>query len=289
MLDQQVAAGFAELAATKRVRRWEAAGKRLPIDFMGTGFGGRAHRVKSSGHDLFRLFTTLRQVMDGRFEGVRWESGERITVQESGRFAEVDGAVDAAMRIMRHLAADFLTPMSLPIPGMSWLYNSHDEATKDFALHAYAGLGTGHGWNLRSATVVPGLTAIVTEVIIRTHIAAETYGSSSADEVQLRRKRTELLLAAHTLVGALGTGKAVAQLLAVRNDRGAFHPAAIRHIQVPSLLRASKLALDVVDQARQTGRYEARNWDELVVATALGQDLELSAQLECLAAQALAL
>ena len=282
-IDQQITDGFKGLSESKRVRRWEAAGKRLPIDFMGTGFGGRAHRVKSSGHDLFRLFITLQQVIDGQFEGARWEFGQRISVRKSGQFADVDGVADAAMRIMQHLAADFLTPMSLPVPGMSWLYNSHDEAVKDFALHAYSGLRPGHGWNLRNATIIPGLTAILTEVIIRTHTATEIYRSDSASDQtspRLERKRTELLLAAHSLVGAISTGKAVAQLLAVKNERGAFHPAAIRHVQVPSLLRAGKLAIDVVDQARRASGYEAQTWDELIINTTFVQNLDLSARLE---------
>ncbi|WP_216917030.1 hypothetical protein [Nocardia noduli] len=285
-IDQQITDSFKGLAESKRVRRWEAAGKRLPIDFMGKGFGGRAHRVKSSGHDLFRLFTTLQQVADGQFEGARWEFGQRIPVQKSGQFADVDGVVDAAMRIMQHLAADFLTPMSLPVPGMSWLYNSHNEAVKDFALHAYSGLHPGHGWNLRNATIVPGLTAILTEVIIRTHTATETYrfdNSSDQTSPPLEQKRTELLLAAHTLVGAISTGKAVAQLLAVKNERGAFHPAAIRHVQFPSLLRAGKLAIDVVDQASRASVYEVHTWDELDIDPYSVQHLDLSSQLESLA------
>lgn len=281
-IDQQITDGFKGLAESKRVRRWESGGKRLPIDFMGKGFGGRAHRVKSSGHDLLRLFTTLRQVMDSQFEGARWESGQRIPVQESGQFADVEGVVDAAMRIMQHLAADSShhepadtrNVMALQQPQRS---NQRLRTPRLLRPTPRTRLGspqrhprprTDHNPDRRD---------------IRTHTATETYRSDSAPDQtrpQLERKRTELLLAAHALVGAISTRKAVAQLLAVKNERGAFHPAAIRHVQVPSLLRAGQLAIDVVDQARRASGYEARTWDELVIDTTFAQNLDLSAQLE---------
>jgi hypothetical protein len=68
------------LNKTRLMQAFEKAGKQLPIDYMGPGFGGHAHRVKSAGHDLARPFTALRQIMDGQFEGIRWSFGQRESV-----------------------------------------------------------------------------------------------------------------------------------------------------------------------------------------------------------------
>ncbi|MBF6209789.1 hypothetical protein IU433_04485 [Nocardia puris] len=282
-IDGGVRTGFGKLEATDRVSRWKKAGERLPIDFMGAGFGGRTHRIKSGGHDLLRVFSSLRSIVDGEFHGKRRESGRKVDFSEGGRFDEVDGWADAAGRLMRHLAADFLTPMSLPVPGTSWLYDSDDERVEQFALHAYSGLRAGEGWNLRSATVGPGFTALLTEVIVRTHVAAEAYehtGALSAPTRAQRRKRTELLLAAHTLVGAVSLGKTAARLVAMPGAHGRPHPAAIRHLQLPTLIRAGHLAVGVVRDARSTDRYSARTWDELVVGSARVWQLDLPAVLE---------
>lgn len=82
-----------------------------------------------------------------------------------------------------------------------------------------------------------------------------------------------MLLAAHALVGALSTGKAVAQLFAIQHDKGKFHPAAIRHVQFPSLLRAGVIAAGLLDDAIRADRYEASTWDDLVVTTEVARQL----------------
>ncbi|MFH5229905.1 hypothetical protein [Antrihabitans spumae] len=280
--DRAVRTQFDALSKSDRVRKWEKSGKRLPIDFMGKGFGGRAHRMKSGGHDILRLVSTLRQIVDGEFRGVRWEFGERIPVVEVGQFADVDDWMDAAIALMQHLVADFLTPMSLPVPGMSWLYESDNENIKDFALHAYSGLRQGEGWNLRQATVGPGLTSVITELIIRTHVHADAYQRTGtavlSDHDQ--RKHTELRLAAHSLVGAASLGKAAAAALSIRSERGVLHPAALRHIQVPALILSGKLAVTIVTDARAAQRLSAPSWDDLLIGTAQVWQLDLPASLE---------
>lgn len=45
------------------------------------------------------------------------------------------------------------TPMSLPVPGFSLLYESNSQAINKFARHAYAGIRPGEGPNLRSTSV----------------------------------------------------------------------------------------------------------------------------------------
>ena len=280
--DGAVASQLNKLSKTKRVRKWEAAGKRLPIDYMGQGFGGRAHRVKSAGHDLARPIEALRQIMDSEFRGVLWSHGERENFAKSTGFRQVNNVAEAAAALMQHLAADVLTTMSLPIPGMSLLHDFGSESMKQFAEHAYSGLRAGKGWNIRSATVVPGFSSFVTELIIRTHSHVAAYRTTGSAELspEMIRKRTELLLAAHTLVGAASIGKAAASLLLIKRERNVFHPAAIRHIQIPALLQAGRLAIEVVDNTCSADEFEATSWDDLVLDVAMPWQLDLAAKLE---------
>lgn len=271
-IDKAVRERLSAIAKTRVVRLWEKAGKRLPIDYMGDGFGGRAHRIKSAGHDLARPFQALRQIMNGEFEGVRWSFGQQSTIKVSGRFDVVDSFEGALLRWIMHLGADVLTPMSLPIPGMSLLYELDNETISKLARHAYSGLRAGEGLNLRSATVAPGMTALTTEVVVRTHIHLTAMRETGNFELtrQQERKRTELRLAAHSLVGAVSIGKATAQGLITK------HPAAIRHIQVPTLVLAGKTALQAVADASAAHRASAPTWDQLLLDVAQPWQLDLA-------------
>lgn len=269
------------------IKAAEAGGKRLPIDHMGPGFGGRAHRIKSAGHDLARPIEAIRQVMDGEFRGVRWQDGVAIEVTESGRFCERLTLPQAMLRLGQHLLADVVTEMSLPIPGMSFLYeSSNGQALRDFALHSYSGLGRGTGWNLRSGLLTPSMTVLVTEVLMRTYVHAESLRTtgSAVLSAQEERKRTELLLAAHSLVSAISLGKLAAAVAAhaLAGDRlRAVHPSQIRHANIPAMLRAGTLAGTVVTDAyRQSQIPGARSWDELVIATAQPWQLDLVERIE---------
>ncbi|MGC5248840.1 hypothetical protein ACPXB3_18165 [Gordonia sp. DT219] len=279
-IDSAIRDRLKSLTDSSLVGRWEKAGKRLPIDHMGPGFGGRAHRVKSAGHDMARPIEAIRQVMDGEFRGIRWVDGVAVPISVGGFSGNLSPA-EAALRLGQHLLADVVTPMSLPIPGMSLLYESGDKALSEFALHAYSGMSQGTGWNVRSGIVTPSMVVIVTEVLIRTYVHADAYtktGSATLDWPQQRR-RTELLLAAHGLVSAISLGKVTAQIAAhgvEGNYLRALHPSHIRHANIPALLRTGTLAATVVGDAYRASRIpSARSWDELVVATAQPWQLDI--------------
>lgn len=275
-IDRAVRSRLIALTKTNVLRRFEKAGKRLPIDYMGEGFGGRAHRVKSAGHDLARPFEALRQIMDGEFRGVRWSVGQRSKVSASGRFDAVDTFEEALLRWLMHLGADVLTPMSLPIPGSSLLYEMDDEAIGKFALHAYKGLRSGEGLNVRSATVAPGMTTLTTELVIRTHVHVEAFRTRGTAVLirQEERKRTELRLAAHSLVGAASIGKATAKGLIAK------HPSSLRHIHLPTLLMAGRTALQVVADAAAARRSSAPEWDQILLDVAEPWQLDLAREIE---------
>ncbi|MBF6439299.1 hypothetical protein [Nocardia cyriacigeorgica] len=266
-VDGVVLTQLQQLGRTKLLRTWDKAGKRLPIDYMGPGFGGKAHRLRSAGHDLFRIFESTQQIMDAEFRGTRWTDGTKQTVRFSGRFrSDLDNFADALIVLLKHLAADMVTPMGLPMPGSSLLYELNDRELRKLIHQAYQGTSTGNGLNLRSGILSAGLPAICTEVIIRLHMHAAAYeltGSTALDQAQ-KSLRAELLLAAHSMVGAASVGKSVARALSLDGDK---KYAAVRHVNVPVLLRTAGLAAVVVRDPKARGNAEATSWDELLSRT----------------------
>ncbi|GCE42950.1 hypothetical protein Rhow_007079 [Rhodococcus wratislaviensis] len=260
-VEGHIAQGLGDMRKTGWMRRWERAGKRLPIDYTGPGFGGRAHRVRSPGHDLGRPFEALRQIRAGEFRGVRWDYGDKRDVTVGGRFREVDSLAEALVLWAQHLAADVVTPMSLPMPGSSWLYELDNRTLRTFAHEVYLGTSAGNGLNIRSGILTPSLSVITTEVILRTHVHARARaatGSARLDEREQAR-RSELLLAAHTLVGAASAGKTLARMIILDDRKGM----ALRHVNIPVLLRMGCLAVEVAGDRRTRTRAVARDWDEL--------------------------
>lgn len=75
----------------------------------------------------------------------------------------------------QHLAADLVTPMSLPMPGSSWLYELDNRALRTFAHEVHLGTSAGNGLNVRSGTLTPSLSVITTEIILRTHVHARAH------------------------------------------------------------------------------------------------------------------
>ncbi|MHA4854222.1 hypothetical protein L1080_032475 [Rhodococcus sp. MSC1_016] len=260
-LDGAFAQGFGATRKTGWMRARERAGERLPIDYTGPGFGGRAHRVRSPGHDLARPFEALRQIRAGEFRGVRWDYGNKHDVTVGGRFREVDSLPEALVLWAQHLAADLVTPMSLPMPGASWLNELDHRALRKFAHEVYLGSSAGNGLNVRSGILTPSLSVITTEVILRTHVHSRAYavtGSARLDEREQAR-RGELLLAAHSLVGLASAGKTLARMIVLDDRKGM----ALRHVNVPVLLRMGCLAVEVAHDRRIRGRAVAQDWDAL--------------------------
>lgn len=260
-IDTSVAKGFGATKSTGWMRGWERAGKRLPIDYTGPGFGGRAHRVRSPGHDLARPFEALRQIRRGEFRGVRWDYGDKHNIAIGGRFREVDSLAEALVLWAQHLAADVVTPMSLPMPGSSWLNELDNRALRTFAHEVYLGTSAGNGLNVRSGILTPSLSVITTEVILRTHVHARAYAATGGARLDEREqvRRNELLLAAHSLVGLASAGKTLGRMIFLEDRKGM----ALRHVNVPVLLRMGCLVVQVVHDRRTRGRAVAQDWDAL--------------------------
>jgi hypothetical protein len=250
-IDAAVRDQLKRLKDTELIRGWERDARRMPIDYTGPHFGGRAHRVRSPGHDIGRPFEALRQIRDGEFRGFYWEDRQRFEKTESYRPVESLG--EALTLWGKHLVADAVTPMSLPLPGWTKLYELPSRQLRIFAHQAYS-----NSVNLRSATLST-LPVLSTEAVIRTHVhgrAMLARGSAVLEPAE-QSLRAELLLAGHSLVGAASLGKTLTLALA------ASPVAAFGHINWPVLMRAAMLSLQVVADARAR-RSTARSWDELL-------------------------
>jgi hypothetical protein len=263
-VDAKVLEGLSWLKKTDVITRWEQDTKNMPIDYMGSKFGGPGHRGLSAGHDVGRFFNALNQVRTGTFEGTYWEYGERF-VREAATtpfgtpYAQVEWPF-ALAQLLKHWVADFVTPMSLPLPGWTLLRDLPDRELRAFGQEAYAGDYRGSGLNLRSGLLTPGLGMVATEVIIRTHTHIGAYRAAGRARLTAANaaKRTEMLLAAHAAAGAVSLSKTAAAAIAGESV------VAVRHLNVPVLLRVGMLALNVRADAAARGVNEAPSWMELL-------------------------
>lgn len=260
-IDASVRERLGQLKECGLVKGFETDAKRLPIDYTGPNFGGPDHRVRSSGHDLGRPLAALRQIREGQFRGVVWEDGVmRPFATAPGRFVPVDALGEALTLWIKHLIADFVTPMSLPLPGWTLLYELPSRDLRKFAHDAYRGSVLGEGLNIRSGVVSPSLLVLSTEAIIRTHVHARALGATGrfALTPAMRRTRNELLLAGHSLVGAISLGKTLFTGLVTEG------PIGLRHLNVPVLLRIGLAAARVREDVRNRARLAPPSWEGLL-------------------------
>lgn len=263
-IDAKMLDGLAWLKRTDLVTRWEQDAKGMPIDYMGSKFGGPGHRGLSAGHDIGRFFNALNQVRTGTFEGTYWEYGERFVRQSTTTpfgtpYPEVEWPL-ALAQLLKHWVADFVTPMSLPLPGWTLLRDLPDRDLRKFAQEAYAGDHRGSGLNLRSGLLTPGLGMVTTEVIIRTHGPVAAYRATGKARLTAARsaKQSEMLLAAHAAAGAVSLSKTAAAAIAGESV------VAVRHLNVPVLMRLGVLALNVRADGAARAAAGAPSWTQLL-------------------------
>lgn len=254
-VDSAVLQGLQWLRQTEVMQGWEKLGKRLPIDYTGRKFGGPDHRQRSPGHDLLRLAEGLRQIRGGYFQGVYWDNGiKRTFITAPGSYLPVDNPVEAMTRLLAHLAADFVTPLSLPLPGWTLLGSLPERHLRVLAAELYRG-----GYNARSGVLSPGLGVVLVEVLLRVHLSMQAYASrgSLVLEPSETAKANELLLVAHSGLAASSASTAAARAL---TGEGAL---ALRHLNAPAFARAGVAAVVVISNRAQVRRLEPTSWFEL--------------------------
>ncbi|MCA9797136.1 MAG: hypothetical protein KC910_35240, partial [Candidatus Eremiobacteraeota bacterium] len=158
------------LKSTDLVRGWELDARGMPIDYTGPKFGGPGHRMRSAGHDMGRPFAALQQIRTGVFEGVYWEDGARHVFNTApGAYEPVSALGPALVLWLKHLLADVVTPMSLPLPGFTHLYELPVRELRVAAHQMYDGKEWGTGYNVRNALVTPTLMVMLVDVVVRVH------------------------------------------------------------------------------------------------------------------------
>lgn len=275
-LDRVIRSGMERLRQTDLFKTWEKAAQGMPIDYTGPNFGGPGHRMRSAGHDIGRPFEALSQIRDGQFRGTYWEDGIRhLLSSPDGAYAAVPGWAAALILWAKHLAADLVTPMSLPVPGWTKLYELDSRNLRKFAHEAYNGNTLGEGLNIRSAGATPLLNVLTSEVIVRsrTHWVQYTDDGTFKLNAARRRKRDEMLLAAQSLVGALCIGHACFS----STFEGSV---ALRHINVPVLAAAGGHAVQVVRAQREHSALAPKSWTELAEFVSFPWELDAAKILE---------
>ena len=239
----------------ERVHKTHPGG--APIDFQGRidgqSFKGRFgyHRGLSSGHDLFRPLESIRQFKDGVFRGFYWKDGIKYpaasAVNENGIPYAPMGWAAAVVAWLSHMACDFFSSASLPIPGTSWLRELPSHDVRRFVQNSlYQG-----GIDLRHVTLQT-IAPMAVEIGNRSYVAIR-YRRSDAPEDALKQKTMELLALSHTLTVAINVGK----IVIMKNPLMLNVPALL------GLLR-SVLGLVILEQRRNSFVYKAsRNVAEL--------------------------
>jgi hypothetical protein len=273
-IDDAVRAKLKLFKNTDLIKRWEDSAKRMSIDYMGPGFGGKLHHVRSAGHDIGRPFEALRQIRRGEFHGFYWEDAIRHEVHKDrylgASYRPVEDLSEALVLWGKHLVADFVGDTNLPLPGWTKLYELDNRYLRQFAHQTY-----GAGVNLRSFALST-LPVMTTEIVIRTHVhgrAMVTRGSAMLQSGE-SALRAELLLAGHSLVGAAALGKAITRSMnAPALPAAARHAKAFRHINWPVLMMIATRSLDVARDARAR-HSTAASWDDLLADLAAPWQLD---------------
>ena len=224
-----------------------------PIDYQGQSFAGKwgSHRGLSPGHDLFRPLEGIRQFEDGVFRGPYWKDGVKHIfesgVNQHGKEYEHMGWAAAVVAWLCHVACDFFSKSSLPIPGTSWLREWSNDETRRFLQNSVYQQGI----NLRHVTLQT-IAPLAVEIGIRSYVAIR-YRPSDAPKDALSQKTLELLALSHTLTVAINVGK----IVIMKNPMMLNVPALL------ALLR-SVLGFVILEQRRNSFVYKAsRNAAEL--------------------------
>lgn len=216
--------------------------QKVSIDYQGAGFGGGHHRVLSSGHDIMRIFSALWQIKNGTFVGLKQVGYDKFewitsTVNSKGNTFDTYDGFSALLIYIKHMISDFITPESLPPPGISYLIEMPDHEIRKFAIGLYT-----HGFNLRYILVQILAPAIV-EVIIRLYVFGREFINTGEITFPTARKlkTTELLLVSHAFVMGVNVGK-----VAIKTYAG--DPYAIKELNVFSIIATVRYFIPFVQK-----------------------------------------
>lgn len=204
-----------------------------PLDYQGPKFGGGDHRARTFGHDLLALPLALYMLTQGKFIDGYYDDGAYQTVmsalnQHGNEYAQMPFE-QALLAYLTHMAADFCSTKSLPVPGFGLLAHLSDRDVRKFVADAYS-----EGFNLRHV-FVQGLPVAMTEIVIRLYCWLQSRTKDISSEAK-KHKRDKMLLVCHTMALLVNTGKVV-----IMQDPTS--------INLPMLLRVIWLTWSVIRQS----------------------------------------
>lgn len=175
--------------------------KNNPIDFVQLNTYKGDHRLYSYGHDLFRIFEAVREIMHGEYKGISVGFTGEVTKIFS-EYNNIDPTKAVAILFV-HLFKDFFTSRSLPLPGVTYLANLNGNKMPEFIEE----LHLDHDFNLRVLTgQILSVTAI--EIILRVYLKFKYFRSKEAPEL-IDEKKAKMLLCSHSIAMLFNIGKVV--------------------------------------------------------------------------------
>jgi hypothetical protein len=280
-----VVADFFTGGIDKQLKDWlgniKIDSPQVSIDYQGPGFGGPYHRVLSSGHDILRIINAIWQIKNGTFVGLKqtgkdtfeWVRATTTSAKRgvTGEPFETYDTFEALLIWVKHMASDFVTSKSLPVPGMSFLINMPDHEVRMFAIKLYT-----RGYNLRYL-LVQALAPALVEIIVRGYVMAREY-KETGDIVfpsAKRLKTTEMLLTSHSIVTAVNVGKVIVKC----NAEG---PLALMNLNIPSIIMTVRYFIpfvikhikrhDPVEILKRNAADIMRKYDDVILQ--LNEDLK---------------
>jgi hypothetical protein len=203
----------------QKIATLEATHNNLPIDYKGPHFGGAYHRGLSGGHDLLRFLAAIWQIKNGQFLGIRYEYGKPVLEIAGAQprvgstpYATHDWAT-AIILYGLHMAADFFTATSLPVPGATLLREIPNREIRTMVQGAYRG-----GYNMRhlvGQSVTPFVTGLIIHLydllmyripnLYKKYVKKKTIEEEAVKGLKLN----EMMSTAHTMVAGINIGKVV--------------------------------------------------------------------------------
>lgn len=167
------------------------------------------HRLLSPGHDMLRIVTAVKDVMNGTFTAIGTDGKLKVIDRLHPDYLGEDNYLIALLKVLAHWITDIGTSAGLPIPGSTYFLKNVSKTNmgvgqkenlkvNEIVIEMYK-----NGYDLRhlvSSSMVP----ISAEIIIRGSYFLMNYEdiSQGIKKEQHKLKMTELLTLSHSLISS---------------------------------------------------------------------------------------
>lgn len=170
-------------------------------------FGGGSHRARSRAHDPLRIFECIKQLKDGKFEGVFYRDGIKFpfesSVNQYGKKYIPMSLGSAFLNCIIHQFCDFFSSGSLPLPGSTFLFENSDRETRKIIIEELYN----RGFNFRHLILQTIPPFVVTVAVIVFFLIK--YKNIDAPSDAKLQKLAELMTLSHSITCAFNIGKVI--------------------------------------------------------------------------------